>query len=402
MTNVNKMLTQQEKALARRHREQEKRDLEIYRQQREADLVKSLKRNPMVSILQDFTKPKELKLAETLLKSSKKLIKWTQERNDRTKFKRLISRIVEYQTDWIRSPYEWKPQIHSIERQIDGLLQWTFAKYLVPSFLTESWLVENGQFISWYLAVARGESLKYQPNFPNMTAKMRHLFLMTPQSHTIMQAVFRSPVLAFGGSRLLLNAVMGSSLVREQRHREFDFWITLIRFFTNNPMLAPTQFDPLYDYIKEIRRRTPTFKLAGRSPLRLIADMEQWHLQLAASRVRKASSTAWPSCGIPTFEYIEGVHNIKIWQIQEICTLKNLMEEGKILHHCVASFSGMCIKQYYSIWSLTCNGEHKLTIQLILSNYSLGQIRGLQNRMPTPRENQIISIWASQNKLTLP
>jgi len=194
--------------------------------------------------------------------------------------------------------------------------------------------------------------------------------------------------------------VMDSTLVREQRHREFEFWCTLIQFFTNNPMLSPNQFDPLYDYIKEIRRRTPDFKLAGRSPLRLIADMEQWHLQLAATRVRKTSSTAWPSCGIPTFDHIEGVNNIKIWQIQEICTLKELVEEGKILHHCVASFSGMCIKQYYSIWSLTCNGSRKLTIQLILSNYSLGQIRGLQNRMPTPRENQIISIWASQNKLT--
>lgn len=67
------------------------------------------------------------------------------------------------------------------------------------------------------------------------------------------------------------------------------------------------------------------------------------------------------------------------------------------MHHCVASYSRACYEKHSSIWSLTCQDQRELTIQLTLNPYpKIVQVRGLKNREATPRENAIIHLWADR------
>lgn len=363
----------------------------------------------------------EQKLCETLVKKSKKLQKYFCEPSTNirspTSSSHFLHQVVRFLKDWKRSSYDWEPKTYSVESQLIDICQWLFGQYKVPEFLASVWLDSDFEkFIPWYLAVAQGKSLKTIAPFSSMTARMRHIFLITPSKYNAVEAVYRAGAIALGADKILVQTILTSRLIKQlnrydpQEH--FSFWITLIQFFINNPMLALSQFDPLIDYIQHMREKPqmvngiryswlhkdhPGYKITGRSPLRLLADMEIWHRE--TQKIKNNGFVTWESCGLEKFVHIEGPeYHQKIWEIEEILDSKTLQQEGRAMHHCVGSYAKDCKSGYNSIWSMKYQERKVLTVQVAhTSSYpKIIQVRGLQNRLPTPKEKQILNVWAQQ------
>lgn len=233
---------------------QERKLQAVWREQEDAKFQQSLKKKG--TSLPNGLPKEAINFAEILIKKSKKLQKyicglgsvpsWATHRYY------FFEEVIRYKSDWIRKPEDWNPKTYSLESQIISLLQWLFGKYPVPEFMACVWLDQAMYgFIPWYLAIGKGESLKTLKNFPALTSKMRHIFLNTPSKYNVPQAVYRAAILALKGNQNLINTVMKSRLIDELG--SFSYWLTLIQFFINHPMLAYSQFEPLIDYINHMR-----------------------------------------------------------------------------------------------------------------------------------------------------
>jgi hypothetical protein len=140
-----------------------------------------------------------------------------------------------------------------------------------------------------------------------------------------------------------------------------------------------------------------------RSVLRLV---EEWHKQLG--KQAKALTLAWPRCRIGEFEYTEGsdhLGNMRHWTITELLNNVELLEEGRRMRHCVATYAETCAKRQSAIWSLKIeNGEGRkpvLTIEVDLPTKTICQVRGRCNRLPKDHEIAVIRRWMAREGIRM-
>ena len=98
-----------------------------------------------------------------------------------------------------------------------------------------------------------------------------------------------------GGSERLARAVIGTSL--RDAHDDEPFWLTVIQFFVDNPMLDPEQVGPIVDWIynqrfapgpmrivNDIARDggipQPNLSMNGRTVESVLRQVERWHREL--------------------------------------------------------------------------------------------------------------------------
>ena len=142
--------------------------------------------------------------------------------------------------------------------------------------------------------------------------------------------------------------------------------------------------------------------MKGRNPKTLLQLVEKWHQKLA--RKSSISQLSWSPMGPKAAQYTEGQaqnRNLRDWKIIELLNGKELAAEGRALSHCVATYAQQCMRGKCSIWSVYCNEERVLTIELRSANNTIIQIRGKRNRLATPRERRIVRRWAAENKLNI-
>jgi hypothetical protein len=89
----------------------------------------------------------------------------------------------------------------------------------------------------------------------------------------------------------------------------------------------------------------------------------------------------------------------KVSAITELISSEELVEEGKAMEHCVASYWMMCALGQSSIWSLTfedASGQvtRLLTLQVRNDQREIVQARGRANRPATQGERFILGCWA--------
>ena len=170
-------------------------------------------------------------------------------------------------------------------------------------------------------------------------------------------------------------------------------------------MLDVVQVSPIIDYIIHEKfggGNHPTFSMKGRTANSIIRGMEEWHNRLQKEKIHKQFN--WDHTKISDFEFTEGTNpkNLKTWTITELLNTKELSAEGKAMNHCVYSYTGSCSRRITSIWSLKCNTERKVTIEVSLRNIAnprVCQVRGKCNRMIKPDEQKIIRRWVTKERL---
>lgn len=322
--------------------------------------------------------------------------------------------------NWIRPLENWTPQTYNRKKQFASLARHLWAQYDVPLFMDNAWLRGNADHQQWYKDVGKGENIRQSANLPMpLTKKMAHFFLAVPDHYSIEGALRWGQVHALGGDRRLADALLETRLVEE--FRDSDFWLSVIRFFVRNPMLDTVHIGPIIDYIcnqryedriifvdrgvaEEVGPAQPNFSMRGRTVDALLRAVEAWHGRLSSKS--KSAHLQWPRSGIGEFSFTEGNKddkNMKIWRITELLNGQALLEEGRKMRHCVASYATSCHRGKCSIWSMRleteAGNEKLLTIEVNNATRGIRQVRGQRNRLATDHEKAIIRRWAGREDL---
>ena len=313
--------------------------------------------------------------------------------------------------DWHRDLKKWKPKGKGRSTVFRSLCDHLVAKYPLPVFLW-SILEEEPLHAVQERVLSRlcqGESffkICKEGDFPiPLTRRQCHNLMQSPASSKFMDAVRRVQVQAEGGSphfhQLWVQTNEGRTL---HNVRDEAFWLTVIRFFAQNPMLDLNSVRPLLDYINHRRQQEPLFTMKGRTAQALLRNMEEWHNNLA--RTRDKSFEIYPVSGLKEGKYkrnrrVNGNYVQDIWEVKEILNSKVLNDEGRAMRHCVYSYGYSISRGYCSIWSLMLNDEKMVTLEVRNEARRIVQARGKFNRSTTSQESVIISDWARENDLTL-
>ncbi len=322
--------------------------------------------------------------------------------------------------EWLRPLEEWELTGKSKESVFRSLAEHLLAKYPTPHFLWSTFYYTVPQTVPVTLVdlpaitahVAGGgalyEVVKNGQLPLSLTRRQCHDFLKTTSDYSFVNGLRRIQVLSHGGDQRLYRIWVASQVAPLQEAQDEAFWDTVLRFFAQNPLLDPSQINPLIDYIRYqrgfVRRANGAFTMKGRTAASLMRDMETWHGALAKDR--QITGEVFTPSGFKSGSYERtckegGRKENVVWTVTEILNAKELAAEGRALHHCVYSYVRSISNKHTSIWSLRANDGRVTTIEVINGAKKIVQYRGNFNAMPKAREFQILTAWAGENGLTI-
>lgn len=374
---------------------------------REKDILSSLRSQPTVSrkISGDVT------INTIVTKKAPKLLE------DEKYITAIQSVILLTNSNWVREPLDWEPKGKGRNSLYLSLINHIAIKYPVPIFFLESFFdnCKHGKN-SWpgtkcihndiVIRIANGESVfkVLNENYP-LTRKMAHDFLHS-KKYNVIEAIRDAQLKSYGGQRLL-SAIFNNynfSAFSSNLNAE-KFKATLLQWFANQPMLDTNQIGPMIDYLMHRYAENNTFSMRGRTAISVIRDMEQWHNVLVKAKHVKDMDYE-PSIFLPfELKIIEGEREIGSWHINEILRSKDLLDEGRKMRHCVASYHDSIVSGSISIWTLTkkdaFSTDKHLTIEVRNRSREIVQARGHCNAKAKPEELRVLTQWAAKNSLKL-
>jgi hypothetical protein len=295
----------------------------------------------------------------------------------------------------------WKPESKNIYRQFASLVRHLYTPYKIPLFFDSAWFSGKPQELTWWFFVAGGGNIRKAPNLPiQLTKKQAHLLMNAPESYSVTQALRYGQIMGIMEDKRLVEAILGTKLGREFQNEEF--WMSVIFMFINNPMMDRRLFGQVVDYIEFIKFAPnaphPGMSMKGRNPQSLLDEVEAWHNKI--SKERGNGYLEWHPTGIHGFHITESFQNRpRQWKIEELTNSKLLSDEGRAMHHCVSSYKYSASQGRCSIWSLKCDGERMITIEVNNSNKLIVQARGKFNKLPEGKSAEMIRKWAQEQEL---
>jgi hypothetical protein len=254
-----------------------------------------------------------------------------------------------------------------------------------------------------------------------LTRRMAHAFVHTPEPFTAPQALRRAQVLGLGGSEALADGVNRAGLALSFKNDRF--WTTVIRFFVANPSLDHVKIRRIVLFLDDQKftpRRgltedgrevehpppRPNLSMKGRTVRSLLRQVEAWRRH---PRPDWCGYHRWNPIGVRGLHVVEeGVSRLdrRIWVIQELLDSTGLAEEGSRMDHCVADYVPDCVKGESSIWSLSCittwNGRERVaTIEVEPRTRSIVEALGRRNAPISAQARALMERWARQAGLTI-
>lgn len=341
-----------------------------------------------------------------------------------------LARIAERHDMWLRDPAGFKTRTYNIERQFSELIRYLFTRFDPPAFLEQSWFEADRKKAqkqqTWYIRLGRGDSARRLTGVPiEMSKRTAHLLAKVPPNFTVEQGLRWAQTRGMGASPATAEALLASPIGTD--FKRDAFWLTVIRFLIDQPMLDPNAIGPIVDYIHFQRHQPqhmvdhqpqhmvdangryinepaqPNFSMKGRSIRRLMAQVEQWHGRLA-QRATGQRYLRWTSSGIPGQQWVEGVGKSKTqYVIRELLDSVALASEGERMRHCVGSYAATCHSGHAAIFSLSAMKQAKvlplLTIEVRVRNRAIVQARGACNVRASTDQLRMLRNWAQQADL---
>lgn len=300
-------------------------------------------------------------------------------------------------------------------KQYALLLRHLFATYDdIPEFLDSVWLQGKGgsRYQKVFQHLGSGKNLKTAPLGFNITVtkKVAHHFRFAPRHYSIPEALRWAQIHALGGNKRLVEAIRGTRLVHT--FTDDTFWVNFFRFLINSDSLesvSPRQIQMIVDWIWDIRfvpqrvliagggerqvsPSQPHFSLKGKCLKTLLANAESWH----HASDNKIVGFQWhPSEERVPFEITERDGTVT-WKFRELLSTAELVSEGEALQHCVGEYDQACYEGRSKIWSLECDrgaGTESILTLEVVEEETITEIRGYGNRLPTPKESNIVRLW---------
>ncbi|WP_167856706.1 PcfJ domain-containing protein [Hymenobacter aquaticus] len=305
---------------------------------------------------------------------------------------------------------DWHPRTRNVYGQLASLVRHLFDAYGdVPGWVLEAWasgemVCAGVQLAELTIHLGQGHSLRSFPGLPRaLTKKQEHAMRQAPAGCTFIEAL-RYGQLAARGALSWLGPVLQTEWSRTVGPDD-DFWLGVVDFFAAAPLVDPQHFGPVCDWIQQKRTvgigdepPQPGFSLKGRSMNSVLARTEQWHRQLARGprHAGQLLSTTWSPLLVSDFASGEDQRVL----IRQLRTYEELLDEGRALHHCVASYLHSCQRGRCGIFSLKMDGARSITLE-VLGNRTVVQARGRYNRPMLAHERYWVARWATEAQLSL-
>jgi hypothetical protein len=253
--------------------------------------------------------------------------------------------------------------------------------------------------------LALGNSIRGARLPIQLTQPTASLFMQAPDHLTVEQALRWSQIRGMGADASLAAAVVATRLGATFEHE--SYWEAVLRLLIRQPKLDLGLVPPIIDFMHTSRDaylRRPLRDVPGRSFGSLVHGVRKWMDRSPSYRLRP--KLHWPGTPINGFRYIEPQKNtwsVRCWTIRELLDSQELIEEGQVLHHCVARYAERCARRETSIWSMRCHGSlesHRvLTIQLVPATRTIVRALGSCNRPPKRDARQMLHMWAKREGL---
>ena len=324
----------------------------------------------------------------------------------------------------VRDIEKWKPTRNNPKIQLQLLLQHLFAKYPVPKFLGNCF-VNHTSRTGLYLHIGQGKSFKDYLLKPNMllNKKVYNYLFSVPEHFSFYEGFRYAQVLSLGGTERFFKALMDSDYQRSEFETD-NFWSKFVEFLINAPMFDYAKIHELVDYISSRKQNeTPQnpFSLKHRTIASLLKQSFDWHqdqiLAARQARIQNQGGRGRFRFNRPTFNYgadptakwlpldVRDYHQSSekiTYNLIQLTTGKQLIEEGREMRHCVASYADSCMRGEKAIFSLRESGPGIIPGSLVtieVRNYEIVQARGKGNKAYKEGLNKIIKKWAEREGL---
>jgi hypothetical protein len=313
----------------------------------------------------------------------------------------------------LRQLADWHPKTKNVHTQLESLVRHLFDQYGdVPAWVIGAWTARRTanlglNLMQLTLHLGRGQSLRSFAGLPlPLTKRMEHEMRQAPAACTVLEAL-RYAQLAVRGCLDWFGVVLESRLGREVVAADDNFWLGVVDFFRAAPEADPRQFGPVCDWIHQKRTvgighelPQPGFSLKGRSLASILVQTAAWHRRLAQLHRHGGKNldftTNWPGLPVPNYE---GGDEGRV-RITQLTTFSQLVDEGRSLQHCVASYVELCRLGRCGIFALTLDGRPTITLE-VSEEREVVQARGRHNRRMAADERHWVNRWVREAQLRI-
>lgn len=315
----------------------------------------------------------------------------------------------------IRSIEDWESPSHNTTRSIANFSRHLYGKYFIPSFMDEAWYNNSTTHQNWFLHIGEGHNIRTAQRLPvPLTKREAHFFMQAPKDMGPLNAIRYGQIVNMGGNEAFVRQILKTRIANDYDVERNKFYQSIFVWFMANPMLDTCHYASILDYIHNQKYvgyrlneqgmmipRQSNFCMKGRDPESLLKQVEAWHRQIGKEN-RGNNFPEWAACGRKGLYHKT---NETLHTVREICTQKELIEEGRKMHHCVGSYAGSCARREISIWSYevmdNTGVEKVLTLEVSNRDNIIRQARGKYNKMPTASDMHFVKMWSREAGICL-
>ncbi len=310
----------------------------------------------------------------------------------------------------MRKASDWRPVGKAPATLTRSALTHLFCRYPVAGHFYEPWLEGDPNALLPHLGSGKSlYALVPKPGVPQfgppavpwpLTRKQCHI-LTTLTGMPDLQTAYRVAIAQdFGAPRAVQQMLMNTRVGALLAHNRAPFWYRVIQWLAGQGMFPADQLLPLLDFLDS---RGDDYDLKGRTVDSLLKAMRDWHRDLNVSKVDLSARQVPYEIRHRPLEYEDP--NFGRPLIYNILPVKNygaLIEEGRKMHHCVASYHPSILRGSTEIWSMSVldaglERTRLATIEVSVLDKRIVQFRGPCNA--PAKDWHILNRWASINNL---
>lgn len=300
---------------------------------------------------------------------------------------------------WIRRPAE-------TGKRTSDLLDHLFGQYDVPeclkSAVNERLTRYELKWLLWYIIIGSGGSLaKIGRSLDwNIPKKMASALFDVPGYTSMRVANLYAFMLSKGGKARDFQRICENRFFVIDPTEPFSseiekkFWDdTITWMIANGDELTDEDAEMTLAWVvhqfTENRRGQQLFRWNGRAVGPTLRKSRAYRAEIRS----KTDLKIWEAKG---WNWTHQDEYARLVTVTELTSSDKLYQEGVQMRHCVNLYTGRCVWGHSAIFSFAMNGIKELTLEVDPRTLQLVQARGLQNRMATPAESEIIKLWMAE------
>lgn len=321
---------------------------------------------------------------------------------------------------WVRDPADWQPPATGLTKElVRHFIDFTLVRYPTPEFMYRAWETGNRLHQQWFIHLAAGFNIRKAGGLPwgtTMTKRHAHYFTQAPAWMTIDQALRFGKCICEGGTlkhaKAFATALDWGAIEPDNE----SFWLKVLRLILKHPALTESQIRAALRQWNELffEKKFET-TASGRlkqykAPSELHPEQEnamKAMLQLLAPKPEQIGGTRnpgesdsnglLPACPKKWRHKVKSVRELKNWEVQQLDTAQELINEGLLMQHCVGGYVAQCQKRRAYIFQIfdTRYQQLQFHVTVEVSRYGqIRQVRGPMNRLPNEAEVKAVRAWA--------